>query len=147
VQACERDEVTEDLEAVVEAVVLMSGLGFENGGLSLAHSLTRGLVQARGARDASHGEQVAWATPVQLAADGRPDGEIVDLMTFLRALGLPVSLADIGMSDHDRSEIDELVRLTMTAPHLDNLAVRPDTAGVASAIERCESLAATLPAL
>lgn len=142
VQACERDQVSEDLEAVVEAVVLMSGLAFENGGLSLAHSLTRGLVQARGARDASHGAQVAWATPVQLAVAGRPDDEIVDLMTFLREIGLPTTLADLGMSDPGTAEIHDLVRLTMAAPHLDNLTVRPDAAAVTAAIERCELLAA-----
>ena len=61
--------MTEDLEALVEAVVLLSGMGFENGGLSLAHSLTRGLMRARGARDALHGQHVAWATLVQRVAE------------------------------------------------------------------------------
>jgi glycerol dehydrogenase len=140
-KACERDEVTEDLEAVVEAVVLMSGLGFENGGLSLAHSLTRGLVLARGARAASHGDQIAWATPVQLVADGRSDADVVDLMGFLRELGLPTALADLGMTEPGSAEIAELARLTMTAPHLRNLAVRPDADSIAAAIEHTEHLA------
>ena len=121
--ACERDEVDESLEAVVEAVVLLSGLGFENGGLSLAHSLTRGLMQARGARDAMHGQHVAWATLVQLVAEQAPADELADLRAFLLEVGLPTSLGDLGMPDPTAEEIRGIARITMTAPHLANLTV------------------------
>jgi len=40
VAAVERDAVTESVEAVVEANTLMSGIGFESGGLAAAHSIT-----------------------------------------------------------------------------------------------------------
>ena len=68
-EAVERREVeaTTRSKSVVEAAILMSGLGFENGGLSVAHSLTRGLVKARGAKEAVHGDQVAYGLLVQLA--------------------------------------------------------------------------------
>lgn len=137
-----RGEVTPDLEAVVEAVVLMSGLGFENGGLSLAHSLTRGLMRARGARDAPHGLQVAWATLVQLAAEGRPDAELADLAAFHRGVGLPVGLAGLGMPDATAAEVAAIARLAMTAPHVPNLRVGVDAGAVAAAIRRVERLAA-----
>lgn len=142
--ACEAREATPDLEHVVEAVVLMSGLGFENGGLSLAHSLTRGLVRARGARDAIHGAQVAWAVLVHMAAEGRGDDEILSLAGFYRRIGLPVRLADLGMADPTETEIDEMARLTMTAPHLANFAVPLDRAAVAAAIRRAEALGASV---
>jgi glycerol dehydrogenase len=134
--AAGRGEPDADLEAVVEAVVLMSGLGFENGGLSLAHSLTRGLMRARGAGAALHGLQVAWATLVQLAYLGRP--ELAEVIDFHRDTGLPVSLAELGMPDATEAEIAEIVRLTMTAPHLPNLPVPVDAAGVTSAIQAVE---------
>jgi glycerol dehydrogenase len=140
--ACEAKAVTPDLEHVVEAVVLMSGLGFENGGLSLAHSLTRGLVRARGARDAIHGAQVAWAVLVHMAAEGRGDDDIQSLARFYRRIGLPVRLADLGMADPTDAEIDEMARLTMTAPHLANFGVPLDRAAVAAAIRRAEALGA-----
>ncbi len=142
--ACEAREATPDLEHVVEAVVLMSGLGFENGGLSLAHSLTRGLVRARGARDAIHGAQVAWAVLVHMAAEGRGDDEILSLARFYRRIGLPVRLANLGMADPTETEIDEMARLTMTAPHLANFAVPLDRAAVAAAIRRAEALGASV---
>jgi glycerol dehydrogenase len=121
--ACERKQVDESLEAVVEAVVLLSGLGFENGGLSLAHSLTRGLMQARGAREAMHGEHVAWATLVQRVVEQAPAEEVSDLRSFLLEIGLPTELGNLGMPSATAEEIRAIARITMTAPHLANLAV------------------------
>lgn len=125
--AAEQGEVTADLEHLVEAVILMSGLGFENGGLSLAHSLTRGLFPARGASAAPHGHHVAWGLLVQLAVEGRDD-ERKDITEFLDSLGLPTTLAALGLTDPSGAEIDEIVQLTMRAPHLANLP-EPLTAG------------------
>lgn len=135
--ACERGAVTEDLEAVVEAVILLSGLGFENGGLSLAHSLTRGLMQARGARSALHGQHVSWATLVQLTVEGSP--AVNELRSFLRSIGLATSLPDLGMPNPTLEEIRAIVRVTMGAPHLSNLARPIDEDDVLVAILEVES--------
>lgn len=141
VEACKRNEVTPDLEALVEATVLMSGLGFENGGLSLAHSLTRGIVKTRDAMNAIHGYQIAWALLVQLAAEDRRDAEIIDLMEFYREIGLPCSLPGLGMAQPTATEIDQMAEWTMVAPHLGNLAQPIDATRLAAAIRRIESLA------
>ena len=140
-KSAERQEVNDALEATVEAVILMSGLGFENGGLSLSHSLTRGLVKARGAKNAIHGQHIAWGVLVQLAAELRPDAEIIDLMDFHKHIGLSTRLADLGMTDPTQAEIDEIARWTMTAPHLKNLPLTVDAGAIAKAIERVEHLA------
>jgi glycerol dehydrogenase len=136
----EKQEVSDALEATVEAVILMSGLGFENGGLSLSHSLTRGLVKARGAKDAIHGQHIAWGVLVQLAAEHRSDPEIMDLISFHRRIGLSTRLADLGMADPSIDEIGEIARWTMTAPHLANLPLAMDANTVAEAIVRVEHL-------
>ena len=44
VRAVETGSVTESVEAVTEAIVLLSGLGFENGGLAVAHAIHDGLT-------------------------------------------------------------------------------------------------------
>lgn len=138
--ACRRGEVSDDLEALVEAVVLLSGMGFENGGLSLAHSLTRGLVRARGAKGALHGQHVAWATLVQRVAEFAPEDEVDDLRAFLREVGLPVTLPELGMDSPSPGEIREIAQVTMTAPHMTNLA-RPVSEGdLVAAILVVESL-------
>ena len=137
----ERHEVSEALESTIEAVILMSGLGFENGGLSLSHSLTRGLVKARGAKDAIHGQHIAWGVLVQLAAEGRPDAEILELIAFHKRIGLSTTLADLGMADPTSEEIADIARWTLTAPHLKNLPLALDAAAIAAAIRRVEHFA------
>ena len=137
----ERQEVTPALEATVEATVLMSGLGFENGGLSLAHSLTRGLVKARDAKNAIHGEHVAWGLLVQLAAENRSDDYIRDIMEFYDGISMPRTLAGLGMKDATADEIQDIARWTMTAPHLANLALPVDAAAIVAAIDRIEGMA------
>lgn len=137
--ACERGEVTDALEATVEAVVLLSGLGFENGGLSLAHSLTRGLMRARGASSALHGQHVAWATLVQLVAEGAAPEEVDDLRAFLRRVGLPVSLPELGMTDPTPYDVRGIAEVTMTAPHLANLAVPLTEDALVAAIDGVET--------
>lgn len=136
----ERGALTDAVEDTIEATILMSGLGFENGGLSLAHCLTRGLVKARGARNAIHGQHVAWGALVQLAAEGRR-AELRSLFAFNRSIGLATSLEDLGMTDPTDAEIDDIARWTMTAPHLANMPVPVDAAAVAAAIRVVEALA------
>jgi glycerol dehydrogenase len=141
-QSVERGEVSDALEATVEAVILMSGLGFENGGLSLAHSLTRGLVKARGAKDAIHGQHVAWGVLVQLAAEKRDDAELVDMIAFHRSLELATTLEALGMMEPTQAEIEDIATWTMTAPHLANLPFAITADDITAAIRRIEELAA-----
>ncbi len=134
IEAVRRREVTEDVERVVEATVLHSGLGFESGGLSIAHAMTRGLSAVRGARDALHGHQVAYALLVQLALEGRDQAFVGDLATFYRATDLPLSLTDLGMPDATDDEIDEIAAGTMTAPHARNFQRTLSAADIAGAM-------------
>lgn len=132
--------LTEAVEDTIEATILMSGLGFENGGLSLAHSLTRGLVKARGAKDAIHGQQVAWGALVQLAAEGRRS-ELRSLIAFNRSIGLASSLGALGMTDPSGVEIEDIARWTMTAPHLGNMANVASADVIVRAINVVENIA------
>lgn len=138
---CEAERVSEALERVVEATILMSGLAFENGGLSLAHSLTRGLMRVEGARDLLHGYHVGWGALVQVVAEGRPEKEVGELAQFLRMAGLPVSSADLGLREPWGVQHAAIAAATMTAPHLGNLpmAVTPDV--ITAAIEQVDRLA------
>ncbi len=99
VDAVERDAVTESVEAVTEANTLLSGLGFESGGLAAAHSVHGGLTQLEATHDATHGEKVNIGTITQLVLEGRDDKFIEDYVEFSRAIGLPTALSDIGLDD------------------------------------------------
>jgi glycerol dehydrogenase len=130
------------LEAVVEANILMAGLAYENVGLSYAHAIVRGLAKARGASDAIHGLQVAYATLAQLALEGRDDDFIAELMGFYRQVELPVRLAELGLSDPSETEIAEIARLTGIGPAGGRIQVLKSADEIVAAIRRVEALAA-----
>ncbi|MDT4836012.1 Glycerol dehydrogenase [compost metagenome] len=79
VAAAGSGQPTPAFERVVEAMILMSGLGFESGGLSIAHALTRGLPKINGVAASAHGLQVALGLLVQLDLEQRADGMLADL--------------------------------------------------------------------
>ncbi|TAL03198.1 MAG: iron-containing alcohol dehydrogenase [Rhodospirillaceae bacterium] len=123
--------VSADLDALIEAVILLSGVGFENGGLSLAHAMTRGLMRARGASHALHGEHVAYGLRVHLALLGDHREIAAELDIFYNEIGLPRRLADLGMADATPAEILAIAELAMTAPHIANFPSRPDAKTIA----------------
>lgn len=122
-------------EHVVEACVLMSGLGFENTGLSIAHSMTRGLQACAATARCLHGEHVAYGLLVQLHTEGRPQAEIDDLRAFYARIGLPRTLRDLGLAEWDEAQLQLIVERSMAAPHLGNVP-RPVTAGMMEAAIR-----------
>lgn len=115
--AVARKEVTPALEHVVEASVLMSGLAFESGGLSICHAMTRGLSAVKGPAEALHGLQVAYGLLVQLQLEGRDRAFIDDMRGFFRATGLPLSLASLNFTGGS-NEIAVIADLTAQAPHM-----------------------------
>ena len=64
-RAADAGTPTAAFERLLEATILLSGLAFENGGLSVAHSLTRGTsaLHAIHEHGALHGEEVAFGAP------------------------------------------------------------------------------------
>lgn len=129
---------TEALEAVVEANILMAGLGFENMGLGVAHGLTRGLVRTPGVDRAPHGFHVAYGVLVQLVAERRPDAYIDDLLDFYRQIGLPTSLVELGLPKVDDETVRKIAALTAVAPKGAFLVVPFDADTLARAIEEVE---------
>jgi glycerol dehydrogenase len=94
--ACEAKVVTPALENIIEANILLSGIGFESGGLAAAHAIHDGLTILEGTHGSLHGEKVAFGTIAQLALENAPMEEIVEVLDFCLSVGLPVCLEDIG---------------------------------------------------
>lgn len=95
--ACENHVVTESLEKIIETNILLSGLGFESGGLAAAHAIHDGLTILEGTHKYFHGEKVAFGTIAQLALENAPMEEIEEVLDFCLSIGLPVCLEDIGV--------------------------------------------------
>ena len=75
-QAVDAKAVTPALERVVEANTLLSGLGFESGGLCVAHSVHNGLTLQAICAEYIHGEKVVFGLLTQLVLEGREQAEI-----------------------------------------------------------------------
>jgi glycerol dehydrogenase len=128
----------EAFEAVVEANILMAGLGFENMGLGLAHGLTRGLVRTPQVDRAPHGYHVAYGVLVQLAAEGRPEEYIADLAEFYKAIGLPRSLTELGLDAVTPEILQAIAENTTVAPKGAYLVVGYDAGPLVKAMEAVE---------
>lgn len=103
--ACDNNMVTEALENIVETNILLSGLGFESGGLAAAHAIHNGLTILEGTHKYFHGEKVAFGTIAQLVLENAPEEELNEVMDFCEKVGLPICLSDIGVDSISQEEL------------------------------------------
>jgi glycerol dehydrogenase len=134
-----RGQPDEALERLVEASVLMSGLAFESGGLSVCHAMTRGLSAVPGPSSALHGLQVAYGLLVQLALEGRDSDFVADIRGFFAQAGLPLSLAELGFRG-GVDEIQTIAELTAQAAHMKHFSRPVSTHDLVAAIEAVEAM-------
>lgn len=110
--ACENHVVTESLEKIIETNILLSGLGFESGGLAAAHAIHDGLTILEGTHKYFHGEKVAFGTIAQLTLENAPMEEIEEVLDFCLSIGLPVCLEDIGVDHITEEELYQVAEKT-----------------------------------
>jgi len=117
--AVDSGEVNQAFEDVVEATVLLSGLGFENGGLAAAHAVSSGFTVLNQTKGALHGEMVAFGLLVQFILEERSQQFINEMLAFYQEIGLPSTLAELGID----SPIPELL-----APVIETICAPDSTA-------------------
>ena len=103
--AGERHAITPAFERIVEANILLSGVGFESAGLAAAHSIHNGLTALPETQAFYHGEKVAFGTLAGLQLAGAPADEVATVLGFCETVGLPTTLADIGLGEADREHL------------------------------------------
>lgn len=107
-EASDNNVVTAALENVIEANILLSGLGFESAGLAAIHAIHDGLTVLHDAHGATHGEKVAFSTICQLVLENAPKSELYEVLEFSVSIGLPVCLADLGVKSITDEELTEV---------------------------------------
>jgi glycerol dehydrogenase len=107
------------MDAIVEANVLLSGLGFESGGLSAAHAVGHAFHHIRGLFEEPrfHGELVAFGTLVQLVMEGRKPQFLDTIFSFCRSVGLPTTFLEMTL----REMTDEALEAVALAASRDKL--------------------------
>jgi glycerol dehydrogenase len=120
VEAVKRSEVNDALERIVEANTLLSGIGFESGGLAVAHSIAQGLTWVPAVHhNYLHGEMVAIGLLTQLVLETRVD-EAKKVAEFFAKIGSPIHLGQISLSPHNKAQLDEVMKEAMTLPIVRN---------------------------
>jgi glycerol dehydrogenase len=128
-QSVRNKSVTPALERLVEANTLLSGLGFESGGLAIAHSIHNGLTTLSETHAYLHGEKVAFGLLVQLVCEGKPRSTIEEVLRFSTSVGLPVSLAEVGINNITRARLFGVAERSSAAgetAHNEPFAITPD---------------------
>ncbi len=87
------------LEAIAEANVLLSGIGFESGGLSASHAIGQAFhhIPDRFRTHLYHGELVAFGTLVQLLLEKREPAYLGRIFMFCKSVGLPTTFDEMGL--------------------------------------------------
>lgn len=108
-QAVENNTVTDDVEKIVEANVLLSGLGFESGGVATAHMIANCLPSFPECHHLMHGHEVGFGVISQMCLDPNFDpDERNAIVDFEIAVGLPVTFADIGLPGATREQLQSI---------------------------------------
>lgn len=137
-------ETTMAIEEVVEANTLLSGVGFESGGLAAAHSIHNGLTAIEATHDFYHGEKVAFSTICQLLL--QDDRQLADeVASFNRTVGLPVSLADLGLDDHTDDDLRTIAsKACESQESIHNMPFDVTTEAVVECIANADALGRSL---
>ncbi|HET9803146.1 MAG TPA: glycerol dehydrogenase [Candidatus Acidoferrum sp.] len=133
--------VTPALERIVEANTLLSGLGFESSGLAAAHAVHNGLTAVPETRPYLHGEKVAFGVLVQLVLEGQPHSVIEEVLRFSTSVGLPITLAEIGLERMTPETLDSIaLRSTATGETIHNEPFEVTPEMVADAIRAADAI-------
>lgn len=123
-------------ERVVEANILMSGIGFESGGVAAAHAIHHGLSELDEVHGALHGEKVAIGILAELLLLAR-EAEFAKVRAFLESVGLPVRLADLGITNVTDAKLDLIAQRACRAGEIiHNEPIKITPAQVVEALRR-----------
>lgn len=134
--------VTPAVEKVIEANTLLSGLGFESGGLAAAHAIHNGLTAAAQTHGLAHGQKVNIGSLTQLILEGAPPGDIRDFVEFTTRVGLPTTLTEIGLSVDDTDDLQRVAAAaTVEGETIHNMPFEVRPADVVAAMKSLERFA------
>lgn len=139
--AAEVHAATPAMNAIVEANTLLSGLGFESSGLAAAHAIHDGFTALHECHHLYHGEKVAFGTLTQLVLENYEMPEIEKVLDFCSDVGLPITLAEMGITASGK-ELDDKIMVAATSASglINNEPCNSCVDNVAAAIKGADAL-------
>ncbi|TDG11642.1 glycerol dehydrogenase [Seongchinamella unica] len=139
-KAVENSEVSDALEHVVEANTLLSGLGYESGGLAVCHAIAQGYtVIDHVHRNYLHGEMVAMGVQAQLVLENSTE-EAAKSARFFSAIGLPVHLKQLDIDAGNNEQLDAVVDAALAFPYINNMPMKVTKTNLKEAIIAADRL-------
>ena len=135
----EKKQWSEAVDYVTEANIYLSGVGFENNGVSVSHATYNGLTDALAPYHVMHGEGVAFGLLVQLVLEyteaGKWDDEEWKLVTdFFKSVGLPTTFAQIQVADPTDELLDKIAVAINKGANAHREPFEVDAAKIAAAL-------------
>jgi glycerol dehydrogenase len=121
--AAENHVLTEALENIIECNTLISGLGFENVGCSIAHAIGNAFTILPNGENMLHGERVAFGVICQLLFESEKEETIEQVVNFCLDIGLPITLEDLNIE----ATKENLMTIAREAIHADSWKAVPLT--------------------
>ena len=138
--ACETKAPTPAFENVVEANVLLSGIGFENVGCSIAHAIGNAITAVPEGERAMHGERVAFGTLCLLVAEDYPSDEVGRVLDLCVSCRLPITFEALGL-DPSQGDLEAIAKAALAA---ESWSASPadihDVAGVVNLMRAADAL-------
>ena len=136
------NQVTPAVEKVIEANTLLSGLGFESGGLAAAHAIHNGLTAVPMTHGLMHGQKVNIGSVTQLVLEGAPTSDIRDFIEFTTRVGLPNTLTEVGLRADDADSLRKVAdAATVEGETIHSMPFDVQSEDVASALVSIERFA------
>ena len=143
-ESVRNSEVNEAVEHVVEANTLLSGLGYESGGLAIAHAIAQGYTSIEAVhRNFLHGEMVAMGVLTQLVLEEWVE-EAERAARFFCAIGLPVSLQQLGLSPQSPAELEPMLQSALAFPFITNVPFEVTAENLGEAVLEADRLGRSL---
>lgn len=133
-------ELRAAIDANIQLAGTVGGLGGARCRSVAAHAVCNALTAMPGHGVSWHGEKVAFGIVVQRILQGFSIDAIAELISYFAAIGVPVTLAQLGVSD-DAEAIEAIAQGTVregSSAHL--LPGGVDAARVAAALRRADAL-------
>jgi len=139
--AADNKVVTPSLEKVVEANILLSGLGFENGGEAVAHAFDGAITILPSSQSAYHGERVAVGVLIQMILEDHSLSELSKHIQFYKITGLPCSLDAMGVINISSEDLKKVAaRMCRPGSYIHNMPFKVTEKMIIDAIQFLKEL-------
>ena len=108
--ANENNIVTPAFNHIVEANILLSGIGFESSGLGAAHAIHNGLTSLEQTHGLYHGEKVAFGVLTSLHLTDNDPCENETVYQFCESVGLPTTFRELNIKN---AGYDDLMKVAV----------------------------------